>query len=372
MYLKELQLKNFRNYNEANITFSPAVNVLIGENAQGKTNLLEAIYVLAMASSHRTAKDKELIGFNQQYAQLKGEIIRRLGPLTLELELSKKGKKVKVNHIERAKLSEYIGQLNVILFAPEDLALVKGAPAERRRFIDMEFSQIDGLYLHDLSQYRTVLRQRNKYLKDLQLQKTKDQLYLDVLSEQLASLGGKIIVKRLEYLQELESYARILHAEITQKKETLTLSYEAPLRDATTKTAMQLSNELLQKMNDIRKKEIFQGTTLIGPHRDDIKFFINDNNVQIYGSQGQQRTAALSIKLAEIEVMKEQTGEYPILLLDDVLSELDGNRQTHLLKTIQDKVQTFLTTPGLNDIARQLIKEPKIFNIHAGEINLKL
>lgn len=369
MYLKQITLTDFRNYQKQKLDFSPAVNVLIGKNAQGKTNLLEAIFVLAMAKSHRTSKDKELIRFKQEAARLEGTINRRLGDLKLELILSKKGKIAKVNHLERPKLSEYIGQLNVILFAPEDLALVKGAPQERRRFIDMEFSQIDPLYLHDLSQYKQVLRQRNKYLKALQLKQANDLVYLDILTEQLANLGGKVIAKRLIYLKRLETYAKDLHAQITQGKEQLTLRYKTNLKDLGAQTEGDLATNLLAKFQQLRQKELSQGTSLAGPHRDDLSFYLNDNNVQTYGSQGQQRTTALSVKLAEIELMHEQTGEYPVLLLDDVLSELDGQRQTHLLKTIQDKIQTFLTTPGLNDIAQQLIKEPKIFHVNNGKIS---
>lgn len=369
MYLKEIKLKNFRNYHELALAFSPAINVLIGENAQGKTNLLEAIFVLAMARSHRTSKDRELIRFKQDAALVTGTINRRLGDLNLSLTLSKKGKIAKVNHLERPRLSEYIGQLNVILFAPEDLALVKGSPQERRRFIDMEFSQIDPIYLHDLSQYKQVLKQRNKYLRALQLKEKQDLIYLDVLTEQLANLGGKVVAKRLVYLKILEKHAQLLHAKITQGKEELTLRYKTNLKDLGDKSETGLTKELLAKFKHLRDKELSQGTSLVGPHRDDLSFYLNDNNVQAYGSQGQQRTTALSVKLAEIELMKEKTGEYPVLLLDDVLSELDGNRQTHLLKTIQDKVQTFLTTPGLNDVARQLIKEPKIFHINNGKIS---
>ena len=369
MYLKEIKLKNFRNYHELALAFSPAINVLIGENAQGKTNLLEAIFVLAMARSHRTSKDRELIRFKQDAALVTGTINRRLGDLNLSLTLSKKGKIAKVNHLERPRLSEYIGQLNVILFAPEDLALVKGSPQERRRFIDMEFSQIDPIYLHDLSQYKQVLKQRNKYLRALQLKEKQDLIYLDVLTEQLANLGGKVVAKRLVYLKILEKHAQLLHAKITQGKEELTLRYKTNLKDLGDKSETGLTKELLAKFKHLRDKELSQGTSLVGPHRDDLSFYLNDNNVQAYGSQGQQRATALSVKLAEIELMKEKTGEYPVLLLDDVLSELDGNRQTHLLKTIQDKVQTFLTTPGLNDVARQLIKEPKIFHINNGKIS---
>lgn len=368
MYLEKLELKHFRNYEDVNVAFSPQVNVLIGKNAQGKTNLLESIYVLAMARSHRTSNDREMVTLKKDAALIRGEVHQRLGNTKLELLISRKGKKAKVNHLEKARLSQYIGQLNVILFAPEDLALVKGAPSVRRRFIDMEFGQIDALYLHTLTEYRAVLRQRNKYLKELQTKKATDKVYLEILSEQLSESGSQIIFKRLEFLQELEKYADKLHNQITQGKEHLQFQYESTLKEYQGKNVVELKQSLIEQYKTMMDKEIFQGTTLLGPHRDDVRFMLNDKNVQVYGSQGQQRTAALSVKLAEIDLMKEKTHEYPILLLDDVLSELDGARQTHLLKTIQNKVQTFLTTPGLSDVAQQLINKPKIFRIDNGKI----
>lgn len=368
MKLTELNLHHFRNYDEAQVEFSPQINVLIGENAQGKTNLLESIYVLAMTRSHRTNNDRELIEFGKDAAQIKGTVQRELGSLKLELDIGKHGKKAKANHLEKARLSEYLGQLNVILFAPEDLALVKGAPTVRRRFIDMEFGQVSPKYLHDLTQYRDILKQRNRYLKQLQSHEAQDQLYLEVLSEQLAAVGGAIISQRVKFLSELEGYAQELHQSITQGRENLTFEYSSAVKDVSALTEVELSEALMDLYRQNQSKEIFQGTTLYGPHRDDVRFLINHKNVQTYGSQGQQRTTALSVKLAEIDLMKNQTGEYPILLLDDVLSELDGARQTHLLKTIQDKIQTFLTTPGLSDVARNLIKEPRIFHIRDGQL----
>lgn len=371
MYLERLQLHHFRNYEDVTLTFSPHINVLIGENAQGKTNLLESIYTLAMTRSHRTSNDKELIQFGTEAAQIKGIIQRTLSPLKIELDIGRHGKKAKVNHLEKARLSAYLGQLNVILFAPEDLALVKGAPAVRRRFINMELGQISPTYLHNLSKYRDVLKQRNHYLKLLQTNQATDILYLEVISDQLANIGAKIAKQRLDFLVQLEGYTQKLHYEITQNSESLTFKYESALKNLTNTNIDE--NTITQQLMDLytknRSKEIMQGITLYGPHRDDVKFLLNGKNVQVYGSQGQQRTTALAVKLAEIDLIKAQTGEYPVLLLDDVLSELDTKRQTHLLKTIQNKVQTFLTTPALSGVARDLIKQPKIFQIQNGKVS---
>lgn len=366
MYLENLELHDFRNYEQLAVTFSQGVNVLLGENAQGKTNLLEAIYVLALTRSHRTANDKELIRWQASTATLKGRLHKATGSLPLELELGKKGKRAKVNHLEQAKLSQYIGNLNVIVFAPEDLSIVKGAPSIRRRFMDMEFGQMSPRYLYNLSQYRAILKQRNQYLRQLNHHEAKDKVYLGVLSDQLAAFGAEIIAKRLELLKQLEHWAQVIHAEITQDQEQLSFHYVTQVATDELTSVDQIYQTLQKMYAQQQTKEIFQGTTLLGPHRDDLQFSVNGKNVQTFGSQGQQRTTALSVKLAEIDLMKAETGEYPVLLLDDVLSELDAARQTHLLTAIQNKVQTFLTTPSLDGVARKLINEPKVFEVNHG------
>lgn len=373
MYLKNLKITNFRNYSVAELDFSAATNVLIGENAQGKTNLLEAIYVLALTRSQRTNNDHELIKIGQPFAVIKGELLTRTGAVKLEIALNNKGKTAKINQLEQAKLSQYVGKMNVVLFAPEDLLLVKGSPNVRRKFIDMEFGQIDSHYLYDLGQYKTVLKQRNRYLKQLQQKKATDLLLLDVLSDQLAAFGAEIIVKRIDFLEKLSAFADQLQQKITQQKEQLILKYDSPLfaEKSSQKNVDQLYQLLKDKYASNREKEIFQGNTLFGPHRDDFKFLVNQQNVQLYGSQGQQRTAALAVKLAEVDLIKQQIGEYPILLLDDVFSELDGKRQTNLLRVFEQKVQIFLTTPSMNDIARQLIKDPKVFKIQQGQVSVQ-
>ncbi|WP_172188164.1 DNA replication/repair protein RecF [Lentilactobacillus kribbianus] len=368
MKLLNIKLRNFRNYEETELLFSPHINVLLGENAQGKTNLLEAIYVLALTRSHRTANDKELINWQSSNAQIAAQIEKQNGVLPLELDLGSRGKKAKVNHLEQAKLSSYVGQLNVILFAPEDLQIVKGAPQKRRKFMDMEFGQMSNKYLYNSSQYRKILKQRNKYLKDLHRQTSTDKVYLSVLSDQLAAFGAEIIFQRLQLIKQLEKFAQQIHSEISQGKETLVLDYHTSIPVANQISVEALYQYLQQQYQQIQAKEIMQATTLLGPHRDDLQFLVNDKNVAAFGSQGQQRTTALALKLAEIDLMKEQTNEYPVLLLDDVLSELDDYRQTHLLTAIQDKVQTFLTTTSLSGVQQELLRDPRIFKIKAGQV----
>lgn len=366
MYLKTLELHNFRNYADLVVEFGPGINVLLGENAQGKTNLLESIYFLALTRSHRTNSDRDLISWKTKAARVSGSVQKEHTVTPLEINLSSKGKNAKVNHLEQSRLSQYVGQLNVILFAPEDLSIVKGSPAVRRKFIDMEFGQMSSKYLYNSAQYRSVLKQRNQYIKQLQFNPKGDQVYLDVLSDQLAAHGAEIIFQRIQFLKKLEKWSQEVHKEISQGKEKLSFQYVSPISSDQADTTEKIYAALQALFQKQREKELQQGKTLVGPHLDDVRFMVNDKNVSTFGSQGQQRTTALSVKLAEIDLMKEETGEYPVLLLDDVLSELDDSRQTHLLTAIQNKVQTFITTTSLSGVAQQLINEPHVFNIDHG------
>lgn len=372
MRLNEISLQHYRNYDELTLSFPKTLNIFLGENAQGKTNLLESIYVLAMTRSHRTSNEKELIHWDAPAAKISGIVEKKTGKVPLEILISNKGRKTKVNHIEQKRLSAYIGQLNVILFAPEDLSLVKGSPQIRRKFIDMELGQVSPIYLYDLVQYQSVLKQRNQYLKQLAEKKQTDTVYLDILTEQLADFGGKVLYARFAFVKKLEHWANLLHKKISHEKETLAIEYASSLSlSGEDLTLEAIQQQLLQSLMDNRKRELFKATTFIGPHRDDLLFIVNGQNVQTYGSQGQQRTTALSVKLAEIDLMHAETGEYPVLLLDDVMSELDNERQVHLLETIEGKVQTFLTTTSLDHLKDKLTVEPDIFMVQQGEIERK-
>lgn len=368
MKLRQLELENYRNYQQVALEFGDGVQIFLGENAQGKTNLMEAIYVLAMTKSHRAGNDRELIGWDQEQATIKGLVEKKTSNFPLELRFTRKGKMAKVNHLEQKKLSTYLGQLNVILFAPEDLFLVKGSPAIRRKFIDMELGQMNPVYLHELVDYQRVVKQRNSYLKQLYYKKASDLIYLEVLTEQLASIAATILSYRLSFIQQVEALAQPIHQQLSHGRESLTITYQSTLELDASMTVEEIYELLMQQFQKIQKREIEQSSTLIGPHRDDMNFYLNGKDVQVYGSQGQQRSTVLSLKLAEIELMKLIIGEYPILLLDDVLSELDDERQTHLIKAIENKVQTFLTTTSLDGIQQQFINPPNVFHIHQGNI----
>ena len=368
MKLTNLQLQNFRNYESVQLEFTDGVHVFIGENAQGKTNLMESIYALAMTKSHRTTNDKELIRWNKEFATIKGTVEKTATKTNLELQFSKKGKIAKVNYLEQKRLSSYLGNLNVILFAPENLTLVKGSPQNRRKFVDMELGQMSSLYLYDLVEYNRVLKQRNTYLKQLAIKKKQPDEYLEVLSEMLSELASKIVFHRLDFMKQLEALAIPIHDQLSLGREKFSVSYQAtiPLEDGLTPS--QMKEIYIEQFKKNQTREADQATTLIGPHRDDLIFYLNEIPVQTYGSQGQQRSTVLSLKLAEIELMKLSTGEYPLLLLDDVLSELDDDRQTHLIKAIENKVQTFITTTSLDGIKQQFINEPVVIPIEKGTI----
>ncbi|MGP7819570.1 DNA replication/repair protein RecF [Niallia sp. 01092] len=366
MFIEQLLLRNYRNYEHLELDFENKVNVFLGENAQGKTNVMESIYVLAMAKSHRTSNDKDLIRWDTEYAKIEGRLQKAHGHLPMQLIVSKKGKKAKYNHIEQRKLSQYIGNMNVVMFAPEDLNLVKGSPQVRRKFIDMEIGQISPVYLHDMWQYQKILQQRNSYLKQLQIKKQTDDTMLDILTEQFIQVAANIVAKRYEFLHLLENWAVPIHKGISRGLETLKIHYKPSVDVSEEQDLSKMKEVYEEKFFNIKKREIDRGMTMFGPHRDDLLFFVNGRDVQTFGSQGQQRTTALSIKMAEIELIHSEIREYPILLLDDVLSELDDYRQSHLLNTIQGKVQTFVTTTNVDGIDHQTLKEASTFSVESG------
>lgn len=370
MQLKSIELHGFRNYESLELSIGAGVNIFVGPNAQGKTNLLEAIHVLALTKSHRTSKDRELIGWNAQHAKIRAELTRRYGNVTLDLVIAPEGKKAWVNGLAQRKLSGFVGTLNVVLFAPEDLDIVKGAPGVRRRFMDMEIGQVHPGYLHDLQQYQKVLQQRNNLLKQADTA-GKSGALLEVWDEQLASYGVKMMKRRQNFIEKLQKWAEKIHAGITAGTEQLHVAYKPSFgaeQGSLPEDETSLFQQFMLKLSQSREQEMRRGTTMTGPHRDELAFAINGRDVQAFGSQGQQRTAALSLKLAELELMHEEIGEYPILLLDDVLSELDQLRQTQLIETFQSRVQTFITTTGLESVNMSRLKDAAVFHVKSGTL----
>lgn len=368
MLIKTLNLQNFRNYTQVALQFQPGLTIITGENAQGKTNLLEAIVMLSLAKSHRTHQDQEMIQWDQKQALIE-TIIQTLHYETpLSLQLSRKGKIAKVNHLDQAKLSHFIGKLNTVLFAPEDMQLIKGAPTLRRRFMDMELGQARPIYLNTLLQYQRVLKQRNLYLKQFGKTSKFDTVYFDILTTQFIELAEKVIGDRVEFIQQLSALASPIHQRLSNERDTLRLVYMNGSHEYQSLTMEERIIFLRQQADHVYTREIEQGITLFGPHRDDFVCYVNDRKAQFYGSQGQQRTIVLSLKLAEVELIHQLTGEYPVLLLDDVLSELDDERQHLLMHDIENKVQTFLTTATIKNLNFTRLNQADVFHVANGKI----
>ena len=357
MIIESVELKNYRNYDELHMDFSQGTNILYGDNAQGKTNVLEAIYMACTTKSHRGSKDKDIIQFERDESHIKLNIRKNDVPYRIDMHLKKnKAKGVAVNGIPIRKASELFGIVNVVFFSPEDLNLIKNGPSERRRFIDLELFQLNKLYVHALVQYNHIVIQRNKLLKELAFKPEYEET-LDIWDMQLVQYGKEVINYRREFIDRLNDIIKEIHLQLSGDKENLDIHYDPNVTP----------DQFEQALKRSRFQDIKQKTTLTGPHRDDISFYVNGIDIRKFGSQGQQRTAALSLKLAEIELVKRMVHDYPILLLDDVLSELDGNRQNHLLSVI-NHIQTMITCTGLEDFINNRFKIDKIFKVINGTI----
>ncbi|PTX53070.1 DNA replication and repair protein RecF [Melghirimyces profundicolus] len=369
MHVEQLELKQFRNIRHLRLDCPGELHLFVGPNAQGKTNILESLYVLAIGKSHRTYSHKEMIQWEESAAFLKAKVWRGETAGRLEIRLTPKGKKVIRNGVEQRRLSDYIGSLTAVLFAPEDLSIVKGSPQVRRRFLDMEIGQVSPAYLHSLSQYNKLIHQRNRLLKEWGKKRTADAVMLDVMNEQLIELSTYLWAKRFAFVELLSGRAKEIHDSITRERENLSLQYRPSIPIRAEMDKKELREVMEKELGRIREREVIRGNTLVGPHRDDLRLAADGTDLHTYGSQGQQRTAALSLKLAEIELIHQETGHYPILLLDDVLSELDDFRKTQLLEAIRGKVQTFVTTTGLEGIDRETLNRARIYRVRQGSIS---
>lgn len=357
MVIESIELKDYRNYKELHMEFGSGTNILYGDNAQGKTNILEAVYVCSTTKSHRGSKDRETIRFSAEEAHIKLNIKKDSIPYRIDMHLKKnQAKGIAVNGIPMKKASELFGIVNVVFFSPEDLNLIKNGPAERRRFIDMELCQLNRLYVHTLVQYNRVLLQRNKLLKEIAFHPEYEET-LDIWDLQLLQYGTKLMAYRAEFIGQLNPVIGQIHSRLSGNREQLVLTYEPNV-------ALEMFEDTLKKS---RTQDLKQKTTLTGPHRDDISFWINGIDIRKFGSQGQQRTAALSLKLAEIELVKQLIHDHPILLLDDVLSELDRGRQNQLLSCME-QIQTIITCTGLDDFVHHRFHLDHVFRVHAGQV----
>lgn len=360
MIVKRLDLMNFRNYETLSFEPGQGTNILYGDNAQGKTNVLESIYMCATSRSHRASRDKEMIRFNAEEAHIRMFIEKKGSEYRIDMHLKKsKAKGIAVNGIPIRKVSELFGIMNVILFSPEDLNIVKNGPGERRKFMDFELCQLDKVYTNHLMNYNKILMQRNKLLKDIVYQPSLADT-LDVWDMQLISYGEQVMQARIRFVEQLNQVIQKLHRNITGEKEEIQIVYEPDVKPGN------FEAELLAS----RERDLRQHSTCKGPHRDDLCFLVNGIDIRRFGSQGQQRTAALSLKLSEIALVHQITGDYPVLLLDDVLSELDSSRQTQLLSTIQD-TQTFITCTGIDEFVNCRFPIDHLFEVEMGTVTRK-
>lgn len=357
MIIKTLELQNFRNYKEASIVFDSGTNILYGENAQGKTNILESIFVSATTKSHKGSKDSEIIGFGQEEAHIRTTLFKDIYETRVDMHLRNHGSKIiAIDKKKIKKASELMGLLNVVFFSPEDLSIIKGGPSGRRRFVDMELCQLDATYLSDLSNYQKAVNQRNKLLKDMQRDSSLIST-LDVWDMQLASYGDRIIKRRASFVDTLNSIIFDIHKRLSGGREEIFISYAPDSPEG----------EIEASLKNCREKDLRLKQTGAGPHRDDFIFSVGGMDLRKFGSQGQQRTGALSLKLAEISLVESLSGEKPLLLLDDVLSELDSGRQEYLLQSIHD-IQTIITCTGLDEFVKNQFKINKVFYVKDGTV----
>ena len=357
MNIRSIELKNFRNYENLEISFDEGTNILFGDNAQGKTNILEAAYMSGTTKSHKGSRDREMIRFGEEEAHLKTVVVRGGREYQIDMHLKKnRAKGIAIDKIPIKKASELFGILNIVFFSPEDLNIIKNGPAERRRFLDSELCQLDRIYLADLTNYNKILAQRNKLLKDMIYRPSLSDM-LPVWDMQLIETGKKIIRRRKQFVDELREIVSDIHYRISGGKEELFLKYEPNIDDIFFEDELSRAKE--------KDKKLCQ--TSVGPHRDDLLFSIGDVDIRKYGSQGQQRTSALSLKLSEIELVRKSISDTPVLLLDDVLSELDSSRQNYLLNNISD-TQTIITCTGLDEFVRNRFTVNRVFEVIAGHV----
>jgi DNA replication and repair protein RecF len=378
MYLESLNLRHFRNYSEQQVNFTAAKTIVLGDNAQGKSNLIEAVEILSALKSHRTSRDRELIQSTETSAQIIGNLDRlATGNIELAITLRANGRRtVALNGLAQRRQLDFLGKLNIVQFSSLDLDLVRGGPDCRRTWIDGLLIQLEPIYAHILQQYNQILRQRNARIKTIKAaQQDGRSIPIDDLAlwdAQLAVAGSRVIRRRDRVIQRLLPFAKHWHEAISGNVEQLEITYRPNVAipdvsiEADSPEAIQAA--FLDQIKEKRTIELYQGTSLVGPHRDDIEFTVNETAARQYGSQGQQRTLVLALKLAELKLIEDVIGEPPILLLDDVLAELDLHRQNQLLDAIQDRFQTLITTTHLGSFDAQWLNSAQILHINSGQL----
>jgi DNA replication and repair protein RecF len=367
LHIQKLRLNNFRNYESLKTEFSENFNIIYGDNAQGKTNILESIFLCSSGRSHRTSKDIELLKLGEQGYFIEVIFIKDGTDASIEVlyKIDEK-KKIKINQIPIKKIGNLMGNLNTVIFSPEDLLIIKEGPSERRRFIDITISQVKPTYFYDLQQYMKILYQRNALLKEIQKKKSLIDT-LEVWNNNLVTTGSRIIKVRNDFIKRLNKFIEINHSKLTDGKEKLLMKYSPFIKFEGEADLSNIERNFKKALELSLNKELFKATTLTGPQRDDYEIYLNDVNLKQFGSQGQQRTAVLAIKLSEVDLMKQETGEFPIILLDDVMSELDKSRQKYLMENLKG-IQTFITSTDIDFIKDTELADKKLIKIRNGKV----
>ena len=353
MWINKIKIKNFRNYEEEEINLEKNVNIFYGENAQGKTNIIEAIFLCSMGKSFRAKKDKEMIKLDAKQANIEIEYQKQDRDGKIKIEINNK-KNIYLNGIKLKKLSELLGNVNTVIFTPDDINILKGGPQNRRRFLDIMISQLKPNYMYHLNIYAKIIEQRNNYLRQIR-EENKDEKLLEIWDEKLAQEAYIIYQYRKEFIEKIKNKIKNIHTEITDKKEEIKIEYI---------THCQSKEEYLKLLKERKKLDIIKGYTTKGIHRDDFIIYINDKELSIYGSQGQHRTSILSLKLAEVDIIKDEIGESPILLLDDFMSELDEKRRNHFLEKIKNTQVIITCTDKINLANKNIL----IYNVKSGKV----
>jgi len=361
--INKLRLINFRNYSKLDIDFNDHLNIIIGNNAQGKTNILEAIYFLSITKSFLSNNDGICINNGQLFFKIFGDIITNDGIKKLSILFNENGKKLTINDNEIKKHALYIGNLKVILFNPDNVRLIKDAPGNRRKFLNIEISQLDNKYINILNEYNIVLKQRNEYLKVIKSGKI-NEVYFDIINEKLVMLAVSIYEYRIKFTEMINKYITNIFKDISGYDD-LVLKY-IPSVDIS--DISNIGNNIRDKMASSYDREVFYGNSLVGPHRDDFSFKLGENDLVLYGSQGQLKMAILALKLAEVNVFKDMCNEYPVLLLDDLFSELDVNKRNKVINYLNRDIQTIVTTTDLENIEDNLVKNSYVYKIENGNV----
>ncbi len=359
MYFKSIELENFRNYGILSLEFDPKLNIITGKNAQGKTNLIESLYIMGLGKSFRTAKDAEMIQFEKEFSKAKALIQDEDKETVIEIVYGAEGKVIKLDGVKLQRSADLLENVYIVVFSPDDLRIVKDGPENRRKFIDRELCQIKPIYYSDLGNYKKVLKQRNYLLKN----KYEDRELFEVFDESLAEYGTRIIKERYRFTERISEISEKIHSDISGQNENLSIEYETSFGKEVTK------EEYREKLKRSFQSDQFKGYTGIGPHKDDLCIKIDNKDIRAYGSQGQQRTASLSLKLAEIGLIKQETGKNAVLLLDDVLSELDVSRQEYLINSMKD-IQVFITATEIDEKLRNMLPEGKSFFVDNANVHL--